>query len=626
MSSELPDISYLANCEDKEFYSVVKKISKESRKELSNRLKENYFNSPNPIPFGDDRFDYINNYDNEEDELVGIPVPKEVEFKLPTHMGSLDKVKTEKELRKFIVEDAKSYIVSAKLDGVSCLYYKNELFTRGDSNYGTKLTGLLKYLLDQDILPRIPEDSEYETMVRGELVISKENFKNFRDDFSCPRNFVSGIVNSKEIPERTNQIEFIAHELITQHPMSIYVQFMTLEKMGFTVVMHNIIDPKYLNINDLERILNEMKSVSKFEIDGIVVQESDGEYKRPKTGNPKYVFAFKKNIFVTTTVKEVLWKPSKRGQIKPTIRVEPTNLSGALVEYCTGKNAKFIMDNNIGHGAIVSITRSGDVIPFIDCVVKGTIAQMPDPDILPYTWNETETDILVNDLEGDEVKEALIENFFKEFNIKYLGEKTIKKLYERGYHSAIDIVHATELDLASVIGEKIAKKIKEQLDKEFNGEVDQVALMSASGCFGLGLGRKKIKLIMDAVPDLLGREDFSDIEVKGIAEKTMNKIIDGIPKFKKFMENLNDESHPCILLKNNNSSRPLLGKTFILTGFRDIKGIIQGLGGNVTDKVTKFTTAVICKDKNANTNKLKDAEKYGVKIITKEEFMEEYGL
>ena len=40
----------------------------------------------------------------------------------------------------------------------------------------------------------------------------------------------------------------------------------------------------------------------------------------------------------------------------------------------------------------------------------------------------------------------------------------------------------------------------------------------------------------------LKRKDFSDIEVKGIAQKTMSKIMEGVPKFKKFLEELNNTS------------------------------------------------------------------------------------
>ena len=625
MSSALPDIEYIATCDYETFIEVVNSLTPEIRDELIKMLKNNYFNSNNPSLFPDDRYDYILDKKIEE-EQIGAPVKKDSEVKLPTHLGSLCKIKEEKELKKFVTEGQK-YAVSEKLDGVACLYYRENLYTRGDGDYGSCITSLLKFLN----LPIIPEN----VMVRGELVISKERFEKYKNDFATSRSFVSGIVNSENPPERAKEIEFVAHELISELPVSISEQFKKLRGLGFAVVKHATI--KSLNVKILDKALDLMRAESRFEIDGIVVVEDSDVYQRPSSGNPKYAFAFKKNTFSRTTVKRVVWNVSKRGQIKPTIEVEPIILQGEEVSQATGKNAKFIVDNNIGSGAIVSITLSGGVIPFIDRVIKGTTSQMPD---IPYSWNETGVDLIVDDsFSGDEVKVSIMENFFKELEIKYLGKKTIRKLYEGGYHSAIDIIHTTELDLASIIGEGNAKRVKKQIDRVFGSgnEIDQASLMSASSCFGIGLGIKKMKLILDEVPDLLERKDFSDIEVKGIAQKTMSKIMEGVPKFKKFLEELNNTSKSdktgslatgkskCVIREEvSSSSAPLFGKTFVLTGFRSLEEIIKSLGGKVSNKVTKFTTVVICIDKNSRTSKILDAEKYGIKILNKEEFESEY--
>jgi DNA ligase (NAD+) len=621
MASALPDISYLANCDYDTFVTTVNSLSPELRKELTKVLKDNYFNSKDPVLISDDRYDYI----AEDEQLVergdgcgpgggiGAPVSKENEVKLPTHLGSLIKVKEEKELRKFLT-GGERYTVSEKLDGMSCLYYRGDLYTRGDGDFGSRITTLLRFIK----LPSISDD----IMVRGELVVSKEKFEKYKDDFATPRSFMSGVVNADDPPERAKEIEFVAHELISEPPMPITEQFKFLHKLGFTVVKHATI--KSLNVKILDKALDMLKSVSRFGLDGVVIQDSDDIYQRPSSGNPKYVFAFKKNTFSRTTVKRVIWNVSKRGQIKPTIEVEPIILQGETVSQSTGKNAKFIVNNNIGPGAIVSITLSGGVIPFIDRVIKGTTPQMPD---IPYSWNETGVDLMVDDsFSGDEVKVSIMENFFKELEIKYLGDKTIRKLYTGGLLSAIDIIHATELQLASIIGDGNAKRVKKQIDRVFNGEVDQVALMSASGCFGIGLGIKKIKLILDEVPDLLERKDFSDIEVKGIAEKTMSKIVEGIPKFKKFLEELNSKTgSPCIIRqKESNHTGPLSGKSFVLTGFRDLEPIIKEKGGIVSDKVSQLTTAVVCKDTSSGTRKIKEAEKLGIRILTKDEFLEEF--
>ena len=71
-----------------------------------------------------------------------------------------------------------NYVISYKLDGISALLYKNNnniyLYTRGDGKEGQDISHLLKYLkLNTSKLNN-------NDAIRGELIISKENFKYFR--------------------------------------------------------------------------------------------------------------------------------------------------------------------------------------------------------------------------------------------------------------------------------------------------------------------------------------------------------------------------------------------------------------------------------------------------------------
>lgn len=59
-------------------------------------------------------------------------------MKLPYLLASLDKLKTQKEINLWIKKynDIDSYVVSDKLDGMSCLYYNGLLASRGDGSTG----------------------------------------------------------------------------------------------------------------------------------------------------------------------------------------------------------------------------------------------------------------------------------------------------------------------------------------------------------------------------------------------------------------------------------------------------------------------------------------------------------
>ena len=99
--------------------------------------------------------------------------------KLPFEMGSLSKIKPgNEELNKWMKKYKGSYFLSDKEDGVSAQIYKNQngeifMYTRGDGIDGQNISHLLKYIVSKDTIKSIPNG----TSIRGELIISKKNFK-----------------------------------------------------------------------------------------------------------------------------------------------------------------------------------------------------------------------------------------------------------------------------------------------------------------------------------------------------------------------------------------------------------------------------------------------------------------
>ena len=84
-----------------------------------------------------------------------------------------------------------------------------------------------------------------------------------------------------------------------------------------------------------------------------------------------------------TTVKGVRWQVSKVGYLKPVVEIEPVDISGVTISNVTGNNARYIQDNNIQSGAVVTIIRSGDVIPKIIRVVPLETTTDPLPEVCP---------------------------------------------------------------------------------------------------------------------------------------------------------------------------------------------------------------------------------------------------
>jgi len=96
----------------------------------------------------------------------------------------------------------------------------------------------------------------------------------------------------------------------------------------------------------------------------------------------------------TTKVVKIEWHASKDKYVKPTVIVEPVNVSGITIGRANGFNAKYILDHQLGPGSIITVVRSSDVIPYIKSVVSGTKASMPS---FNYVWTDTQVDIIYVD-------------------------------------------------------------------------------------------------------------------------------------------------------------------------------------------------------------------------------------
>ena len=260
----------------------------------------------------------------------------------------------------------------------------------------------------------------------------------------------------------------------------------------------------------MEALINSKKK-SKYEIDGLIVQPNVS-YERNTFGNPTYAFAFKMRFsdnLIEANVLGVEWNVSKWGVLKPRVEIIPVQLGGVTITWATGFNAKYIVEKFIGPGAVIQITRSGDVIPYIVSVIKK--AKEPDMPDISYTWNESKVDIQTDEY-SDTSSVKRIASFFAELGIKHVGEKNVQKIYESGFDTLIKIISATEDDFAKIPG--FGKKMAERTFTNIHDGLKDVSLsllLGASGVFGFGMGTKKRSF---------GKNNFNQVFFKLINLKT----------------------------------------------------------------------------------------------------------
>lgn len=640
------DIDKLTN----DTYNYVNKMEITDIVKLLKYLSKHYYNTGTSL-VSDQVFDLIMEILEEKDpnnpylELPGTDVPNKDKVKLPYNMPSLNKIKPDTNLLDKFVEKYKGpYVVSDKLDGVSGLYHikgkTEKLYTKGDISNGQDISHLIKYVINKK---KLVLDGIKEIAIRGELIISKNDFKKIDNKYANARNTVAGLVNSKKnIPKDVAEItEFIAYAVIYPE-MTQIEQMKLLEKIKIPYV--NYIIKKDITNEFLSTHMLLRRETSLYDIDGIVVIDSSTIYKNlDKT--PDYGFAFKKILtdqVAEAMVLDVEWNVSKHGYIKPKIRIEPVKLVGVEITYATAHNAKFIYDNKLGPGAIVKIIRSGDVIPYIEQVIKPAInPKMPN---IEYEWNDTKVDVIVKNMNVETKNDIIIKkitDFFKILKVKHISEGVISKLVNSGYTTIEEIIGTPNDELEEIHG--LGSKIIESLKNGFYNSIKKTnlyTLMAASNTFGRGFGTRRLKLIIDAYPDIMNKKWDNEkmkeqiMEIEGFDNKTATQFTKHYNKFMKFYNDLSkvvDLSH-LTLVKNTTDKQQknmlLKDEKIVFTGFRDkhIEEFIEENGGKVVTSISSKTTMLIYVDENSSGSKLEKAIKMGIKIITLIDFKNKYKI
>lgn len=615
------------------------------------RIAKEYYENGNCL-FRDNEFDILLEFterkfpNNKESKQIGASVTKN-KVTLPFHMASMDKIKPDTNaLSTWISKYKGPYVISCKLDGVSGLYFNengtHRLYTRGDGTVGQDISHFISVLS----LPSL----DIGHAVRGEFILSKILFKEkYSQSFANARNLVSGIINSKTIDQKSYDITFVTYELV--YPQMIpSEQLGFLKKKGFQVVSWQKLTPltsgagvkkvqEYtLTNNILSSLLIESRSQYIYDIDGIIVSD-DKIYNRIK-GNPEHSFAFKMVIsdqLAEAKVVDVIWTPSKNGYLKPRVRIEPIRLNGVTIEYSTGFNGKFIEENMIGLGSVIQIIRSGDVIPYIVSVtVPAENPKMPD---VPYHWTDTHVDVILDNLEDDPmVREKLATLFFVYLNVEGLSSGNIHRLFEAGFDSVPKILKMTKTDFETVEGfqSKMAEKIGSSIREKIL-ESSLLDIMIASNKLGRGLGERKMRLIIEAYPDIFIKQGLQEQKIewlqtiKGIGPENANDFMNHAPDFLEFIKDCGLEyklqgTNIIEKIEPDNKTHPLYHKKIVMTKTRD-KNIIDYLtkiGATFEEHVNKETFILIVKNKEETTKKTEVARKNGTLIMTPEEFLRQY--
>jgi DNA ligase (NAD+) len=616
------------------------KLNKKELVELLINADNNYYNLGIPTLTDtqyDDIKDYLKTIDKKNNyfKRIGADVIGDNKVKLPFFLGSQDKIKDDdKNLQKWLKKynNPSSYVISEKLDGISCLISVNNqsihIYTRGNGIYGQDITHLKNYING------LPDFTNKTFAVRGELIISKINWLKINDKGSNPRNVVAGIINSKIIDKKiASLIDFIVYDVI-QPRTNIQTALLYAKNMEFNIVHYITTDR--LSIPILYNLFKEWKEQSLYEIDGLVITHND-IYKLKNGENPKYSFAFKSLQMqqqINVIVNDIEWNVSKDKYLKPIVKFNEIKLNGVKIKQATGFNADYIVSNCIGIGSEIIIIRSGDVIPYIKEVITHATNGKPLLPTIPFIWKGKDI-IVESNSKNREQDIKIFTNFMKTLNIKGIGEGIITKLYDNSFDTLLKIINITKNELISIDGfkDKSASNLIQALKSIKNAKC--IDLMNASNLMGRGLGEKKLHLVIDKYPFICSDQNkallltIDDLKkINGLGDVTASLIISNLKLFFEFYNSLaindNDNDND-----NKNENETIItndiykNKIYVFTGIRDkkLETIIIASGGKIANTITHKTTALIVKDTNDNTVKIKTAKLLNIPIINYANFI-----
>jgi DNA ligase (NAD+) len=632
--------------------TVIANLSVDELEKVIEFASDKYYNTDTPI-INDQIYDLLIDFLKARDpkskilKNIGASVKSKNKVKLDYWLGSMDKIKPSdpKHFENWKKKYKKPYYLSDKLDGVSALliYDKKEqikLFTRGTATEGQNISNLVKYLK----LPNWEEISKFVKQMklnpdhpdnlialRGELIIPTKIFeKNWGDKLKNARNSVSGLVNSKNVnPDLASDTHLLLYEIVDPF-LKMEDQFKFINEMGFETVKNKKVDE--ISFEILSKYLLDRRTKGEYTVDGIIVTNNE-KHDRNIDGNPEYAFAFKdvlEDQKAQSKILEVEWNISKNSYLNPTVIIEPVQVGGVEIKRVTAHNAKFVVENGLGKGAIIEIIRSGDVIPYIQKVIKKVKPDLPKG---KWHWNETEVDIISDETDNNDLTIKNIHFFFSSLDTKGLGEKNVEKIFNSGLDSIDKILKAKEIDFLKVEGfkEKTASNLVNAI-KESLTDINLAKLMAASNKLGEGMGERRMKQVLTTYPNLLkdykkwSKEEFIDKikKIDGWEEKTSSLLVNNFEEFINFYEKI--KAFVKIEKQKEIKESALTGKTMVISGFRDanLQEMLEGMGVKISSSVSKNTNYLIVKDKETleeATGKIQKAKELGIEILTKEELL-----
>ena len=653
-----------------------------------NELKKHdkaYFEQDNPI-ISDKEYDHIKqeilklesqynflkSKDSPSKKVGYTPSSKFKKVKHDTPMLSLANAFSKENIEDFLkkiknflnMKDSEKIIFSAepKIDGISAsLKYVDGIFklglSRGDGQIGEDITNNLKTV--RNIPKKISKPNFPKTLdVRGEIYISKSDFKKIDKQFANPRNAAGGSLRQKN-PNETKKIplKFVAYGFGTVEPKNFEKQseyLKLLKTWGFNTNPFNRLVSTTDDIEKNYKMIETQRSTIDYDLDGLVYKVDNLKLQNRLgfvTNSPRWAIAHKFSAEKGfSIIKNIEIQVGRTGALTPVAKIESINIGGVVVSNATLHNEDEINRKDIRIGDTVCIQRAGDVIPQVLYVDKGkrnkNTKKFDFPDKCPSCGSKTIKEFNYSRKKKDAVtrcpdpkfncKEILREKL-KHFvskdalNIDGFGKKIIQNFWDLNmikYPADIFNLDFNRISSLEGWGSLSASNLEKAIRKSRKTTLDKLI-------FGIGIrhiGQENAKTLAKYFETV---KKFQEIYDKIKRKKILNDLLnlDGIGETQVksldiFFSNSSNSKNVLNLIKELHvtdfkisKSGIFYGKTIMFTGGlkkmsrAEAKSLVEKEGGKILGSATKKLNYLVVGDSKPTPKKVEKAKQMNIKIL-----------
>ncbi len=531
--------------------------------------------------------------------------------------------------------EGQNYTLDFKMDGLAInAIFENGNFvsaaTRGDYFNGRNVTEKVKHLIPQKIESNITE-------LRYECIIPISTFvEKYSDEYSHPRNLAGGILNDIDIKDvRKNDLVLRSLNAVSNGK---FINNINIPNdISSSYIPSEVLN--YNGLNDFDTLkmcfdkMLKLRSESDFPIDGLVLSPYDADANDHNGKYPNHSVSIKfPPKGSKAIVKGIEWNLKRSGEYFPVVLLEPVTIDGRVIRKTHGFNYGFVSLNRIEKGAEVRVDIAGDIIPYLESVLKPSQYQLTLPEgSLIDGCHLTTTD-------SDAIKlESFVFGAMK-LDLKDFGDSFYRKVashynyvpYNILLSSFTNEVDLLELGLSKGKVEKFLKRISEKSSIKLDTLIHS---LSFKGC-GEGTSLEVSKYI--ALKEF--GVDSDDFEVEYDFARKQHDVIESCTKGENFktimgmLDNLGDTNKSLIHVelakpKKNLTSNDGEEIKYMMTGSPKsfdykTKAVFKGvLPKNFTEvKKINDATLLITDDLESNSSKMKKAKSMGIEIKTYGDF------